>query len=498
MIDAAGADDPQGGAPGPQSGTVARALGFAAIGMTTAALMPRLTPIGNGDFFTFVSVAERLRAGDRLYADVWDNKDPFFYYALSIASSMGPWGYFVLELAWVTVALASVASLGLSQGLPRWWSMVVAFGLAPWCLIGYVYTGTLSMMPGVALALATVALAARRRWFAVGMTLGLLLFLKVILVPVAIAGALVFWRARRARALLATAVGGAVMTAGGLGVLLLRGELPAYVSMLLRNSDYAERMVDGGGLTGFAQHLGRAFPGIDHPGERIAAGAVFLMVLVAVTMSHRGRGTRSVALCAAVTGLVCVLVLGLTAVWSHHVQMLAIPGCLALVAVASAGPPRGVARTAVLLPVGVLAAFVLGGATPPSSLFIKPMTASQPLDQARGDSPEALSTVGDDVSTYSRLGRNDVYAHARGLGDLTLACRDFQQYPFDPPTTFSRTLGCLPESDVVFVANNFADLDESAEYASFATDVEALLAEEFACTATEYGRKCLRTEGGTG
>ena len=42
-------------------------------------VLARLMPIPEYDRGIFVSVAARLAADDRLYADVWDNKEPFFY-----------------------------------------------------------------------------------------------------------------------------------------------------------------------------------------------------------------------------------------------------------------------------------------------------------------------------------------------------------------------------------------------------------------------------------
>ena len=126
-------------------------------------------------------------------------------------------------------------------------------------------------------------------------------------------------------------------------------------------------------------------------------------------------------------------------------------------------------------------------------LTIGPARAVEPLGALRGDSPEAASIADDDVSTYTRLGRNDLDAHARGLGALTLACPDFQQYEFDPPSTYARTLRCLPDSDVVFVSVNFADVPV-ADYIEFTTEVEAVLASQFDCALAEYGRKCLRRD----
>ena len=42
----------------------------------------RSIPVPAVDYGMFVTVAERLKAGDRLYVDVYENKDPFFHYTL--------------------------------------------------------------------------------------------------------------------------------------------------------------------------------------------------------------------------------------------------------------------------------------------------------------------------------------------------------------------------------------------------------------------------------
>ena len=47
-----------------------------------AITVPQAQSIGpqpNGDYGFFTAVAERLVAGDRLYVDIWDNKDPFVF-----------------------------------------------------------------------------------------------------------------------------------------------------------------------------------------------------------------------------------------------------------------------------------------------------------------------------------------------------------------------------------------------------------------------------------
>src|SRR4029453_4429418 len=48
-------------------------------------------PTTNSDTGIFLSVAGRLLDGDRLYRDVFDNKDPLFYFSQSLALWAAGW-----------------------------------------------------------------------------------------------------------------------------------------------------------------------------------------------------------------------------------------------------------------------------------------------------------------------------------------------------------------------------------------------------------------------
>ena len=51
--------------------------------------IPRAISRDVGDYGFFTGIAERLRAGDVLYVQVWDNKDPLVFYALAMARTLG-------------------------------------------------------------------------------------------------------------------------------------------------------------------------------------------------------------------------------------------------------------------------------------------------------------------------------------------------------------------------------------------------------------------------
>lgn len=52
------------------------------------AIVPNIIPDRNSDRGIFVSVAERLLAGDILYKEVLDNKEPLFYYFVAAINNL--------------------------------------------------------------------------------------------------------------------------------------------------------------------------------------------------------------------------------------------------------------------------------------------------------------------------------------------------------------------------------------------------------------------------
>ena len=64
---------------------------------------------------TFVSVAERLLAGDTLYRGVYDNKEPLFYYFVAAQRAIGSWAELAAEAILIVVACFWIG-LGLNRG----------------------------------------------------------------------------------------------------------------------------------------------------------------------------------------------------------------------------------------------------------------------------------------------------------------------------------------------------------------------------------------------
>lgn len=71
----------------------------------------RLIPVAEGDRAIYEAVGDGLRSGMRLYADVYDNKDPLFLYAVTLQRGLGWLGGWLFEAGSLLLAGNSLATL---------------------------------------------------------------------------------------------------------------------------------------------------------------------------------------------------------------------------------------------------------------------------------------------------------------------------------------------------------------------------------------------------
>ena len=123
----------------------------------------RAVPLRNGDRGVFVSMAERLAAGDVLYVDVWDNKEPLFFWTLSLGRLVSPGMDVVIEVAWIAAASVAIFFAARSAGAQNLLAAAAGFLATPLILTGAVYHAGFSHLPATAVFLAIAALALRRQ-----------------------------------------------------------------------------------------------------------------------------------------------------------------------------------------------------------------------------------------------------------------------------------------------------------------------------------------------
>ena len=475
----------------------------------------RLVPEPVADRSLYQSVAERMLAGDRLYIDVIDNKDPLFYYAVAVQRLIGPLAEYGFELACVggsaliAAALARRFHPGCALG-----HRLVLLGTA-FMLTGPLYDLGGTIPPGIVLTLAAIGLATTGRGIATGVTLAALLFTKLIYAPIALAFVLVHAIARstpRDRATgflwrcgLACAAASAVVLTG----LAMRGELHGYLAVQQANLFYSQSNVFFaptllGSITDHALtalYFGKAILAVSL--------AAFLFLLVRFLRAPSGGALRPfLAGCLAIYPM-SLAVIGLTAIWGPHLAVLhvfltmaaavAVPDLLA-----SCGP-------FIALPVILGAAWTLSFAGMDTWTDNSPLDFADRLEELDALPPEAVAlhrVAGQAPVRYARLGSDNDLHHASGTRSDRLVCPRFFQYRFTEAKVLDGIVACAAKADYLIVdfpedqplvpgtfvtpVADFAELNR--RWQGFTAATEAMLRRGFRCVgAGDTIRICQRT-----
>ncbi|MCC6178120.1 MAG: hypothetical protein IT305_22690 [Chloroflexi bacterium] len=451
----------------------------------------------SSDAGVFYAVFHQLNQGHRLYADVFDHKDPLFYAGYSAAYAVaGLRGPMLWEAILSFVLLLAVLELGALSGLGATSRTLLALVFASVHFLPTVYIPVHTYQQALALFSISLCLAASDRAGLAGAAFAAAVLSKLTLAAyapgfclfAALSGATgSAWRDRLVRA----ALGGTAVVCGAAGGLYLRGELGGYVDALLVNLWYPA--LNPSDLTSFVNTpdlWGRAVTLFTIPVTSVylvlvtlSAGLIFLVDLPS---SRRTAIGASAWLALLVFGGT-VAILHVASWWAHHFQMAGLALVLALLPVlaatsaarASTWRPRlvlwrgvGMPRASLFVPSVALAA-TLG--VPMLLLgLVGPVLASHVTVQRFDLSPPDPCQVL--VSVYAwRGGRHPECSLLKqrwpagtrfatiqgndpgGLAAWTpptmiLACRVFYQFVWLEPALLDETERCLEDGgvDVVF------------------------------------------------
>jgi hypothetical protein len=92
----------------------------------------------------YVSVAERLLAGDILYSGVYDNKEPLFYFFVAIQRVLGSWAEPAAEAMLIAIAATATYFIALKVST-QWTAVAISFIAVPIIVTGSNY------YPGISL-----------------------------------------------------------------------------------------------------------------------------------------------------------------------------------------------------------------------------------------------------------------------------------------------------------------------------------------------------------
>lgn len=469
-------------------------------GIIWVALLARIIPDLDADRGIFASVAERLLAGDRLYSEVWDNKDPLFFYSLALVRWVSPYGDFVLELAWLVIAALSIREIARNIGCWEPIGSAVALIATPIILTGQFYYAGYTHLPGTAITLATFAATLAQRYKFAGILLAILFLLKITTFPVAFVIMMVVIGSRGDwRNLGRLMVGLSISALTALGLLLYRGELEPYLRSLKLNASYSNSALTDSGRWPIVEHL-----------IRVTSSSSLTVILGCVAVLLFGLSIRRVAeiplksredwimwVATAAALIMSVVVLALTGLADHHNQVLYIPAALCVLLLA-----RWAQSISPIQPVTAIAALAVISlsisATNPVVWLISYHKAPSTIADSKRVPAEAaaLLAVAGASGSYARFGSNDDGGHANGLSDWRLGCARFHQYSFLDDDTLQTYLSCITTVDAVIVSSgSTAQLlrtetmqDPLRGYARLVSDK---LNERFDCTRVSAVTICL-------
>jgi hypothetical protein len=466
---------------------------------TWVAVVPLLVPDRLFDRGIFVSVAARLLAGDILYSEVYDNKEPLFFYFVAGQLALGPWAELGAEAMLIAMAAAGTYFIAVKVA-SRWTATAVSFIAAPLILTGSFYAPGFTHLPATSLVLAASAACAYGRPVLAGTCIGVLLFAKPILMPVALVAVACFLVARwRLSEALAFAISASVTSLIVVALLVGRGEFWPFMEAIKLNVAYSQGSLIGDktGLASLAAHIKLIAAGGLFVDEMTAIALATMLMLIALSPIHqRSREQIAIAAACLLTVLSSLVVLSLTGLWLHHNQILYIPaifGALGLTPLLDLAIKRARLPT---VGVVVLMGYLLAG-TPGWRHYVQSFPTFIRSYAALGElSPEARHLLATAPSgAYARFGSNDELGHAFGLGQWKLVCARFHQYAFEPAAVLDKVFECASKAPSLIVGANFEpDFRESAGSAwnDFVARVERLLAQNYSCDGSFGLRACRR------
>lgn len=460
-------------------------------------LFPLVIPGTFGDRGIFVSVAQRLLAGDTLYADVFDNKEPFFFYFVALQRMLGAWAEIAAEVGQILVCC--LATYALVQGRSSTAvSVLVAFGCVPLVLLGFFYGAGGTHLPGTTLTLVACALAWNRAAFLAGAVVGVVGLVKITYLPLTGSLVLLFVLATRA-SIVRAALGGLVGSALAIAIVAFRGELIPFLTITQANIAYSGN-ADVLKADGFVGKVTARLLRVDSKLTLMVLGMVVSCAAVSYLRQARAGTWRwlddesAMTIAPVVAAVVSLSVLALTAMWSFHFQILYVAGVLALVAV---GPSLSkVSRTSQVIAafLALYAAFVIAGGYRPAQIARAWVGLPASIAALSQVSPEAraLLTLGP-TGEYARLGASDDDRHAWQTEGWRLKCPRFHHYVFEPTPILRAVLDCAKTADVLIVAKTLkVDGESTPQWVEFVGNVEALLSASYACQSIDGVRVCRR------
>ena len=473
----------------------------------------RLIPDPSSDRAVFVSVSEYLLSGNKLYIDIYDNKDPLFFYAVSMQRLLGPVGEYLFEL--VIVIIAAISAYNISRIIERTVTKrkILLLIVVPLLVTGSFWLPGYTHLPATAFSLLACSLFLSKKMLFAGGFIGLVAFTKVIMFPLPAAFCLTYeiilWDKKNSRAHFNRMfIGFTSISIITIIILLSRHELLAYLQAQQNNFLYANNvLVDNSSLlNSFASHLRTVFLGSKE--KLLLLFSLIASISFSIYIATQSKVEKKIKAFLSgtfATYIISIIILGFTGSWDQHLQLMYFSQTLMLIYIAiSLNSRKAFTNLSFGIAIVVLA-ILLSGTLNLRHYVASPNKIMTKISYLTQESPEtkAFRAIYPNGTGFARLGQNsNVIPY--GAANDRLLCPEFTQYPFYSPERFKKILDCAKTASTLVVDGSFVHLDDKPDWwpreaqekimmenwNNFVTAGENIIKTQYSCKNLETTRVC--------
>jgi hypothetical protein len=439
------------------------------------------------DVGIFISEVTLLERGHRLYTEIYEIKDPLFLFSSTLAYALiGLEGPFILD----AVAIALTAPIGYvaarTLGFSRVSSMfgtVFLTGSISGSYFQSFRSGTIALL----LILVGYIFSARQKWMVFGLISVSIIGFKMSYALFLIGPMLLMFKGdKRLQNFSRYVASIAASIFVFLIVLLSRGELSGYYSMVISNFEYRSSYPEIVGLpVGLMGHISM----VNSYGSNflLLTLVFFIQIFSSIKLVGQDVKIQSYSLC--FFAFACLLTLAISAMWPHHLQILSLFAWSVGIILSQSileyihSPNSGVA----LLVVPLMLLTVLTGWKLPTGFkdsLVHPEWQTPPEAAYVANYPSLFK----EQTKFARLGPNDDLGLVAFLPESwRLVCRDYSTIGIEGLERISEITNCIRNSpDVVIVSPGFIELTRpKGNYEVLKRDAMNVLQTDFSCQQLE-------------
>jgi hypothetical protein len=439
-------------------------------------LIPTIYPSSsNPDRGIFESVSYRLLAQDQLYSEVWDNKDPLFYYLNALTLKISPIADLFLEAGYLFLISVILYKLSRNKTITNETKFLLSFVVVPLIIIQINYFPGYTHLPGEVLFLGIILFIIKEKDALTGVLMGVLLFTKIIFLPIAVF-ILINLRLKKiiqTKVILKYFVFSITLITF---VMILRNELIPWAHSLYLNYLYTLSTPN------------RFDTFISFFNSKIGIFTILnLAMIMFLNLSKFKVNYRKELLIVNSMAVGTIIVAVFTSKNYHHLQILT-----PIILITTMFFFQNIYKNRIIFRAAII--FSLTFLLIMSNIFNfreNWSDLSQDYTNDIGKSfGEAALLAEANKGTYARLGQNDDNAHAKGLYAWKLVCPRFHQYPFDDISTFNQTLECIDDVEYLIISPTFKEYAQIPAWNEFVRLAMVKVRQKFQCKSYTANQVC--------